>query len=251
MSQPVYIVDHSRTPFLKARAKLGPFSASDLAVASAKHLLLRQSFDATDIDKVVTGCTMPSENEANIARVIALRLGCKLSTPAYTVQRNCASGLQAIDNARQAISCGDADLVLAIGTEAMSRAPLLLNSYMANWLAAWFAAKQFAEKVKLLSRLRPSFFVPVIALLKGLTDPIVNLSMGQTAENLAYRFAIDRQMMDSYALQSHQRLAKALDNQYCSITELFDRKGLVYSLDDGVRPDRSLEKLAKVKPFCE
>src|SRR5436190_1522025 len=99
----VYIVDGSRTPFLKARSEPGAFAASDLAVATCQQLLARQSFEPTEFDEVITGIAMPSEDEANISRMIALRIGCGKKVPAFTVMRNCASGMQALDNAAQNI----------------------------------------------------------------------------------------------------------------------------------------------------
>src|SRR5262245_9179500 len=99
MPRDVYIVDGTRTPFLKARSKAGAFSASDLAVQAGRELLGRQPFSPKDLGEVVIGCVMPSPEEANIARIIALRLGCGDAMPAFTVQRNCASGMQAIDSA--------------------------------------------------------------------------------------------------------------------------------------------------------
>src|SRR5688572_27857257 len=119
-SRPIYIVDGLRTPQLKAKGKPGPFSASDLAVQAGRTLLARQSFTAEQLDEVVMGCIMPSPDETNIARGIALRLGCGEEMPAYTVQRNCGSGMQAIDNAAENIASGRCDLVLAGGTESMS-----------------------------------------------------------------------------------------------------------------------------------
>src|SRR3990167_4912122 len=95
----VYIIDGSRTPFLKARGKQGLFSASDLAITAGRELLARQPFAPTDLGEVVLGCMIPSPDEANIARVLSLRLGCGKSVPAWTVQRNCASGMQALDSA--------------------------------------------------------------------------------------------------------------------------------------------------------
>src|SRR5512136_2939341 len=104
--RPVYIVDGNRTPFLKARGKPGPFTASDLAVAAGKALLLRQPFGAEELDQVVLGCVFPGPDEANIARVVSLRLGCGTRVPAWTVQRNCGSGMQAIDTAAMEIAFG-------------------------------------------------------------------------------------------------------------------------------------------------
>ena len=102
----VYIVDGSRSPFLKAKGKPGPFSAANLAVSTARPLLARLPFDADAIDEVILGCVMPGSDEANIARVAALRLGCDKHMPAWRVQRNCASGLQALDSAAQNIAMG-------------------------------------------------------------------------------------------------------------------------------------------------
>src|SRR5580658_1166049 len=143
----VYIVDGARSPFLKAKGKPGSFSASDLAVNAGKELLQRQPFSPNEINEVVIGCMMPSPDEANIGRVIALRLGCGKSVPAWTVQRNCASGMQAIDSAIKDIAVGRHDLVLAGGTEAMSRAPLLFNNSMVNWLAGLWGAKSVPAKL--------------------------------------------------------------------------------------------------------
>src|SRR6185312_16853146 len=119
MKREVYVVDGLRTPFLKARGKPGPFSASDLAVNAGRELLARQPFAPTELGEVVLGCMMPSPDEANIARLVALRLGCGKAVPAWTVQRNCASGMQALDSAIKDIATGRHDLVLAGGTEAM------------------------------------------------------------------------------------------------------------------------------------
>lgn len=248
----VYIVDGARTPFLKARSTPGAFSASDLAVSTCKTLLARQSFKPSDLGEVIAGCMMPSPDEANIGRIIALRLGCGDYVPGWTVQRNCASGLQAIDSAAQDIIMGRHDLVLAGGTEAMSHAPLLLNKSMVGWLGAWSEAKGFAAKAKVLAKLRPGHIAPVIALLRGLTDPLNGLSMGQTAEILAYRFGITREQMDEFAMTSHLRAAEAQDQGYLSeITPAYDNKGNISLIDDGVRRDSSMERLAKLKPFFD
>ena len=124
----VYIVDGLRTPFIKATGKPNPLSAADLAVAAAGPLLARQSFKPQDIDEVITGCVGPASTEANIGRIIALRLGCGNDVSGWTVQRNCASGLQALACAAEDIGSGRYDLVLAGGTECMSRAPLLYQT---------------------------------------------------------------------------------------------------------------------------
>lgn len=247
----VYIVDGERTPFLKARNKPGPFSASDLAVGCIQSLMLGQPLHAKDLDGVVTGCMIPSPDESNISRIIALRAGCGKEVPAYTVQRNCASGLQALHCAMKDIICQGQDLVLAGGTEAMSHAPLLFNEQMTAWLGAWLSSKTIFQRLSLLPRFSLKFLSPVIALLRGLQDPLVGLSMGQTAEELVYAFNIQRLAMDNYAMESHLKYAKSLKaGFYSEITALY-KAGKVYDGDDGVRPDSTLEKLAKLRPFFD
>ena len=248
----VYIVDGSRTPQLKARGKPGPFSASDLAVSAGRALLMRHDFDLGALDEVIIGCVMPSEDEANIGRVIALRLGVPQTVPAWTVQRNCASGMQSIDSAFQNIANGQSDLVLAGGVEAMSRAPLLYNKAMVNWMAELMQAKTFGRKLKTFTKFRLGHLKPVIALLRGLTDPVVGLNMGQTAENIAAKFGISRKQMDSFAVDSHLRLAAAHEAGYLDeIEPVYDSGGRYYDHDDGVRPDSSIEKLAKLRPVFD
>jgi len=250
--RPVYIVDGLRTPFLKAREKAGPFRAADLAVAAGKALLARQPFAAEELDEVILGCIIPGPDEVNIARVVSLRLGCGKNVPAWTVQRNCGSGMQAIDSAAQNIAYGRADLILTGGTEAMSHAPVLLPPQTVELLGAWRQARSFGQRLQILSRLRPSHFNLVFGLLQGLTDPVVNLSMGQTAENLAKRFNISRERMDAYAMVSHQRLARAQDEGRLSEVEpLYNSDGTVYSMDDGVRRDTDMSRLAKLKPVFD
>lgn len=252
MRREVYVIDGLRTPFLKARGKPGPLSASDLAVNAGRELLSRQPFAPTDLGEVVLGCMMPSPDEANIGRVVALRLGCGKSMPAWTVQRNCASGMQAIDSAIKDIVTGRHDLVLAGGTEAMSRAPLLFNNKMVNWISGLWGAKTPFAKLKQMTHFRLGFLAPVIALLRGLTDPMINLSMGQTAENVAYRFKITREQMDAFALESHQRAAYAQDNHYFSdVTPAFSFTGEFAVADDGVRRDTTMDKLSSLKPMFD
>ncbi|ODB85118.1 acetyl-CoA acetyltransferase [Candidatus Thiodiazotropha endoloripes] len=245
----VFVVDGSRTPFLKARGKPGPFHASDLAVSAARPLLTRQPFAATELDEVIVGCIAPGPDEANIARIIALRLGCGDKVPAWTVQRNCASGLQAIDSAALDIASGRADLVLAGGTESMSHHPILLNQAMVAWLADWNRAKSLGAKSRQLAALRPQHLQLVIALLRGLTDPLAGLTMGQTAEKLAWRFQIDRAAMDSFAVRSHQRVAEAIDaGLLAEIEPIYTNSGELFETDDGLRRDSTVEKLATLKP---
>jgi acetyl-CoA C-acetyltransferase len=248
----VHVVDGARTPFLKARTGLGPFTGSDLAVNAGRALLLRQPFPATAFDEVIVGAAMPSADEANIGRVVSLRLGCGDKVPAWTVMRNCASGMQALDSAVVNIQAGRAELVLAGGTDAMSHAPLLYGPAMVNWLAQWYAAKGIGQRAALALKFRPAQLAPVIAILRGLTDPIVKVSMGSTAEIVAKRFGITRLMMDEFAVESHRRTAFAQDNGHLDEVEpMYGPDGTVYAADDGVRRDSSVERLAKLKPVFD
>jgi acetyl-CoA C-acetyltransferase len=250
--RPVFVIDGCRTPFLKARGRPGPFTAAELAVAAGRPLLARQPFPADAFDEVIAGCVMPGPDEANIARVAALRLGCGERVPAFTVQRNCGSGMQALDTAARNITLGRSDLVLAGGIEAMSHAPVLLGNTMVGWLSAWSGARTFAARVRALAALRPAQFKLIVGLLRGLTDPVVGLSMGQTAEILAHRYGLSREQLDEYASRSHQRLSTAQDAAYMNEIEvIYDREGRFYDQDDGLRRDTSVEKLAKLKPVFD
>ena len=254
--RPIYIVDGARTPFLKARNKPGPFSAGDLATQAGRALLVRQRFSPTELDEVILGCASPSADEVNIGRVAALRMGCGQKVPGWTVMRNCASGMQAIDSGINNILAGRSHLVMAGGTDALSRAPLLFSDAMVLWLAGWYATRTTGQKMAQLAKLKLGYLAPVIAIMKGLTDPMVGLLMGQTAENVAYRFGITRAQMDEFSVRSHLRVAAAQDAGFLAaaggeVEAVYDRDGNAYALDDGVRRDSSVANLAKLKPFFD
>ena len=168
----VYVIDGVRTPFLKAGNVPGMLSASDLAVQAAQQLLLRQPILPTDLDEVMIGNVMASADEASIARLVALRLGCGDAVPGVGVHRNCGSGMQAVDMARCAIADGRHDLVLAGGTEAMSRAPLLFPYDMNAWLGHWMSAKSMKARLSTLMQFRLKQLRPIVALMRGLCDPL-------------------------------------------------------------------------------
>ena len=253
MKEPIYIIDGARTPFLKARNRPGPFAASDLATDAGRALLMRQPFAPTELDEVILGCASPSPDEVNIGRVAALRMGCGHKVPGWTVMRNCASGMQALDSAINNIRAGRSNLVLAGGVDALSRAPLLFSDAMVHWLSSWYAAKTAGQRAALVAKFKPGYLAPVISLMRGLTDPMVGLLMGQTAENLAYRFGITRREMDEFSARSHQRvLAAQKAGHYAGeVVPLFDRKGSLYAADDGVREDSTAQNLAKLRPFFD
>jgi acetyl-CoA C-acetyltransferase len=251
--QRVFLVDGARTPFLKARSGPGPFTPVDLAVQCGRPLLARQSFDRKALDLVILGCVNVIADEMNPARVAALRLGLGEQMMAFTMQINCGSGMQSIDTAYRYIRDGSHQMILAGGAEALSHSPLVLRNSAVEWFGKMNAAKGPLDQARAMAGIKPEFFKPVIGLERGLTDPITELNMGQTAEVLAHRFNIDREMADTYAMQSHHRLASAqkdgtLDDE---VMPAFDRDGTVYDHDDGVRPDSDMEGLAKLKPVFE
>ena len=251
--EPVYIIDGSRTPFIKSRNTPGPFSASDLAVAAGRALLVRQPVSPATMDEVILGCAIPSVDETNIGRVAALRLGCGHKVPGWTVMRNCASGLQALDSAIANIQLGRSQLVLAGGTDALSRAPLLFSDDMVKWFSAFSMAKSTGEKLKMLASFKLKNLAPVIGLMRGLTDPVVNLMMGQTAENLAWKFGISRADQDAFASGSHAKVLEAQKAGHfdAEIVPMIGPDGAPISADDGVRTDSTPDNLAKLRPFFD
>lgn len=253
MARPVYIIDGARTPFLKARSGPGPFTPVDLAVQCGRPLLARQSFPPDAFDRVILGCVNVIADEMNPARVAALRLGMGEAMVAFTVQINCGSGMQSIDTGYRTIREGSADLILAGGSEALSYAPLVWPQQGVRWFAGLAAAKGVATKAAAAFRLRPSYLKPIIGLERGLTDPITELNMGQTAEVVGHLFGITRAQSDAYAVESHKRLAHAQSEGWLKgeVETAFARDGKFYDHDDGVRPDSSIDKLSTLKPVFE
>ncbi|ANK81689.1 MAG: acetyl-CoA acetyltransferase [Rhizobiales bacterium NRL2] len=251
--RPVYIADGARTPFLKARGGPGPFSPVDLAVQCGRPLLLRQPFAPESFDQVILGCVNVVPDEMNPARVAALRLGMGEAMTAFTVQINCGSGMQSIDTGFRYIREGKADLILAGGAESLSHAPLVFRDEAVEWFSELNRARGLSDTAEALADFRPGHFKPLIGLEKGLTDPIVELNMGQTAEVLAHLFDISREAADSYAVRSHLRLARAQSEGWLDgeVTPAFSADGEVFESDDGVRPESSEDKLAGLKPVFE
>jgi acetyl-CoA C-acetyltransferase len=253
MARPVFIVDGSRTPFLKARSGPGPFTPVDLAVQCGRPLLARQPFAPNVFDQVILGCVNVIADEMNPARVAALRLGMGEKMVAFTVQINCGSGMQSIDTGYRYIREGVSDLSLAGGAEALSHAPLVWPQQGVRWFAGLAGARGIGAKLMAALKVRPSYLKPIIGLERGLTDPITELNMGQTAEVVGHLFGITRAQSDAYAAESHKRLANAQSQGFLKgeVETAFARDGKFYDHDDGVRPDSTPETLAKLKPVFE
>lgn len=185
----VVIVDGVRTPFGAFGGALRSLSAQDLGVVVTRALLERTKLDPATIDEIIWGAVGQSSDAPNIARVIALRADIPLHVTNYTVARNCASGMQSIVNAFQAIRMGEGHTYLAGGTESMSNLPYI------NRDMRWGR------------RIQHSTFID--SLWEGLTDPVANQMMGMTAENLAVEFGITREAQDRFTVESHKRAFKA------------------------------------------
>jgi acetyl-CoA C-acetyltransferase/acetyl-CoA acyltransferase len=248
----IAILDGVRTPFAKAFGPLARVPAQDLGRLAAAAALGRAAVRPEQVDQVVFGNVATPADCANIARVIALRAGVPQDRIAHTVQRNCASGMEAISTAAGLIQLGEATTVLAGGTESMSQIPLLYNREATEQYFRLGRAKSFWQKTSAVLGFRPRHFKPVIAVKEGLTDPVSGLIMGETAEVLVEDFGISRQAQDEFALLSHQRAVAAQER--CALAEEIEpvpaeMAGSAVNEDVGPRKGQSLEALAKLKPF--
>ncbi len=251
----VVIVDGVRTPFVKANTTLGRVGAVELGRVAVREAIERTDIDPAAIDEVVVGNIAGPADAANVARVIALQAKIPIQVPAFTVSRNCASGLEAIVEGAYRIQAGDADLVVAGAVESMSGIPFLLSQEAQEIWTDIGRARTFGARLAGFARFRPRHLKPVIALQLGLTDPVSGLNMGETAEVLAREFGISREEQDQFALRSHQRAAAAWSEGRMqaevvpvpvppSYNKVADR-------DNGIRENQSLEALAKLKPVFD
>jgi len=251
---PLAVIDGVRTPFAKAFTALADCPAVELGRVTIAELLARNSLKPGDIGEVVFGNVAGPADAANIGRVISLTAGIPYDRPAHTVNRNCASGMESVISAWQLIRDNRTNVVIAGGTESMSSVPLLWRPQMQKWLLQ-FRRASIWQRAALLTRLRPSWFKPVVALELGLTDPTCGENMIQTAERLAQDFGISRAQQDEFALLSHQRAAAAwarsfYKDEVIQRTELKCR-GKAVTKDSGPRENQSLEALAKLRPILK
>jgi acetyl-CoA C-acetyltransferase/acetyl-CoA acyltransferase len=242
------IVDGVRTPFCRMGTELAALSADELGRIAVSALLTRTDIDPALIDEVIFGCVAQPADAVNVARVIALRAGIPQSVPAVTVHRNCASGFEALTQAQEKLIAGRGNIFVVGGTESMSNIPLLFNPVAAKKFGQLARAKTFMQRAKAFAAFRPADFKPRIGLMLGLTDPVCNLNMGETAEVLAREFGVNRAVQDAFALQSHQRAAAARDKLTGEICPVFQAGKNVVMQDNGIRENQSPEALAKLKP---
>lgn len=259
MNQPpertLCLVAGLRTPFCRANGVLQGSSAADLGTHVVRELLDRTPIDPTSIDEVILGCAGADPREANVARVVALRAGLPEATPALTVMRNCASGMEALLTAEQKLRAGAGSVFVVGGTESMSNFPLLMGPRLVKFFQRLGKARSLGQRLAALASFRPRALAPRIAIVEGLTDPTTGLLMGDTAERVARHFGIDRAAMDAFALQSHQRATAAqqqrrFDREIAPLVAGPKFTSAVAS-DDGVRTEQTLEALAKLKPVFD
>ena len=250
MKERIAIIDGLRSPIAKANGKLNDISADTLGSIITKELVLRNDLDYKQFDEVIMGNVAQPANAANIARVMAIRAGFPQSTPAYTVHRNCASGMQSISSAIEKINSNQGDLYLVGGMESMSNIPLLYSDNFRNLITKFTYSKSISEKFKLLTTFRLNFLKPTIGLISGLTDPISGKIMGITAENLANEFKISRVAQDEYALNSHKKAQKAIEAGIFKdeIHPIMTKNASMID-DDGVRFNQTIESLSKLNPI--
>lgn len=247
-----------RLPQARAGGAFAREDAGHLAASAARELLARTGIDAGDLDEVILGCVGPPHDQANIARVVALRAGIPQHVPAFTVARNCASGMQAVTTAVTKIEAGRGELFLAGGVEVMSAYPLIYNARAVEFFGRMLKARTMGAKLGALASLRPSmFFAPRVSLIEGLTDPTTDLIMGSTAEHLARDWGLGREDADAFALQSHARAKVARDSgrlgrEIVPHLPLGSKAGSnSLANDDGIRENQTLAALAKLKPYFE
>lgn len=250
----VVIIDGFRTPYAKAGTAFKDVPAVDLGAAVVKELIARTGVDKDIIDEVIVGnAGMPAE-AANIARVIALRAGLPERIPAYSVQRNCASGMQAAASAYTQILANMSEVVLVGGVESMSNYGFLMSRKLQNAITAVRRSKTVSQAVKAFLPLRPRDFLPVVGLTQGLTDPVSGLIMGETAEVLVRDFGITRREQDELALTSHRRWTAANEagkfkNEI--IPFYVPPKLEAVEEDSGPRKNQTMEALEKLRPYFD
>ena len=223
----VVILAGARTPFGKFGGSLKQFTATDLGVFASIAALERANVSCADVDQVFFGNALQTSSDAiYLARHVGLRAGIPQSSPALTVNRLCGSGFQSIISGAQTLLLGEADLILAGGSENMSQAPHVVRG--ARWGLPLGEGK-FED-----------------SLWSALTDTYCNVSMAMTAEKLAVQYGITREQADAFALQSQMRAGAAIDAGRLSreIVAVED----VLDIDEHPRPNTTLEELAALPP---
>lgn len=246
------VVAGCRTPFAKAGTVFRDATASELARHCTRELLYRTEIRGDEVDEVIYGQVVPSPLVPNVAREVSLLPQFPRTIPAYTLNRACASGAQAIANAADQIHAGHASVVIAGGVEVLSDVPIMHTRKMAQILQGLAKARSLGERLALLSQIRLRDLKPVAP---AIAEPSTGESMGQSAEKMAKENGITREAQDEYALMSHRRAAAAIaDGRLAAeIVPWFGGRGMdeVVTTDNLVRSDTSIEALARLKPVFD
>ena len=249
----IAIINGLRTPMGKMGGGLARVQADNLGAHVVRELLARTDFDASRIDEVIMGNVGSPAHAMNIARVIALKAGLNRAIPAYTVHRNCASGMESITTAANKILAGDGEVYVAGGAESMSNIPFLFNDSGKAFFMQLAMSKTTQDKIKTLLTFRPKMFAPKVGLELGLFDIVSGMNMGQTAEVLAKDFQISRKEQDEFASWSHNKAEAAKMRLAEEIVPIVGdvKNGKVIETDEGVRYGQSPEQLAKLRPYFD
>ncbi len=245
------VIDGVRTPFIKSGTKFRDLSAHDLGKIALSEIIHRNDLDPGVIDEVIVGNVASPIDATNIARVIALRSGIPVGIPSYTVNRNCASGFQAIIEAYYRITAGTHEVIVVGGTESMSNIPLLFHPSFATFTANLRKLKKWTSKVAALRKFRRDFIRPIADLSRGLTDYHTGLTMVETAEILAREFGIGRAEQDEFALASHIKSARAKRKDIFKdeIVPVYTPPGYEsVDTDNGPREDQTMKSLSGLEP---
>ncbi|MFT7669404.1 MAG: acetyl-CoA acetyltransferase family protein [Planctomycetota bacterium] len=244
-----------RTPQMKAGGRFADENPGHLGSALVRELLARTGLDGSEFDEVILGCAGQPSNQANVARVIALRAGIPEHIPARTVARNCASGMESVTSAATSILAGQGTAYLCGGVEVMSGFPLIMGKKLTKLFGKLSRTRSMGQALGVWGTFRPKDITPRIAIMEGLTDPVSGMLMGETAELLAREFGISRETSDRYARQSHTRAEAARDagrfeDEITHWMPLGSRDGARSAEhDDGIRDGQTEKALGKMKPY--
>lgn len=245
----VAIIGGLRTPFVKANTVFSDLSALDLGVAVVKELVQRYELTPASVDQLVFGQVVPGLTASSVAREVVLLSGLPPSLEAHTVARACATSIQAMISAANAIALGQADVAIAGGTESMSDPPVFTSRSLAHALARASKAKSLREKVMPFRGLRAKDFLPVPP---AIVEYTTGLTMGESAEKMAKENGISRTQQDEIALRSHQNAARAwkvgLFKDEVMTVPVPPKYETLADRDNLVRDDTSLEALGLLKP---
>ena len=246
------IVAGVRTPFAKAGTVFADVNAVQLSRHVAKELLYRTGLDGREIDEVIWGQVVASPLTPNVGREVSLLPQMPPTVPAYTLNRACASGAQAITNGADQIVLGHSDVVLAGGVESLSDVPILHSRRFSKLLVEASKAKTLTGRLSVFSRVRPRDLVPVSP---AIAEPSTGETMGQSAEKMAKENGIPREAQDELALRSHLRAAAgtADGRLTAEIVPWLGGRNLdePVTTDNGIRADTSLDQLAKLRPVFD